>query len=319
MNEAKPYPWGNSRRFNAYSSWFTALAGKRVQKVSLDAGFTCPNRDGTKGTGGCTYCSNDAFSPAYCTPDRSVTQQLDQGIAFHQRRYRRADTYLAYFQAYSNTYAGIDRLKMLYGEALAHPSVVGLVIGTRPDCVNDTLLDYLAEMNRSHIIIVEYGIESVYDETLKSINRGHDFAASVSAVTGTASRGIPTGGHLIFGLPGESRDQIIASASVVSELPLNSVKIHQLQLIRGTVLAKEYTTHPERFDLYTLEEYIDLAVAFAERLNPSIMIERISGEAPSRMLADPRNWHLRSNEIFILFEKQLETLGTWQGRLYKTK
>ena len=319
MNMTMTYPWGNSRRFNASKAWYASVTGKRVQKVSLDAGFTCPNRDGSKGTGGCTYCSNDAFSPAYCTPDKSVTQQLDQGIAFHRRRYRRADTYLAYFQAYSNTYAGIDRLKDLYSEALAHPSVVGLVIGTRPDCVNEALLDYLAEMRQKYIIIVEYGIESVYDQTLKRINRGHDFASSVRAVHETAARGIPTGGHLIFGLPGETRDQIIESASVISELPLNSLKMHQLQLIKGTSLAEEYRVHPGNFDLYTLEEYIDIAVAFTERLNPSIMIERISGEAPPRMLADPRNWHLRSNEIFMLFEKRLESLGTWQGRLYRTK
>jgi len=319
MNGPEIHPWGSARRFNAYTAWFTSIAGKRVQKVSLDAGFTCPNRDGSKGTGGCTYCSNDAFSPAYCTPDKSVTQQLDQGIAFHRLRYRRADTYLAYFQAYSNTYAGIDRLKTLYSEALGHPAVVGLVIGTRPDCVNGELLDFLAEMQKKHIIIVEYGIESVYDETLKRINRGHDFAASAKAVRETASRGIPTGGHLIFGLPGESREQIIASAQVISQLPLHSLKMHQLQLIRGTALAAEYAEHPDHFDLYTLEEYIDLAVSFVERLDPSIMIERISGEAPPRMLADPRNWHLRSNEIFALFEKRLETLGTWQGRLYKTK
>ncbi|TFH49378.1 MAG: TIGR01212 family radical SAM protein, partial [Bacteroidia bacterium] len=173
MNEAKTYFWGSQRRFNSYAAWFTTRYGKRIQKVSLDAGFTCPNRDGTAGTGGCTYCSNDAFSPAYCTPDKSVTQQLEQGIAFHRRRYRRADSYLAYFQAYSNTYAGIDRLRELYGEALSHPAVAGLVIGTRPDCVNDTLLDYLAEMSRKYIVIVEYGIESVYDETLRRINRGH--------------------------------------------------------------------------------------------------------------------------------------------------
>jgi len=319
MNEAKTYPWGSQRRFNSYAAWFTTRYGKRIQKVSLDAGFTCPNRDGTAGSGGCTYCSNDAFSPAYCTPDKSVTQQLEQGIAFHRRRYRRADSYLAYFQAYSNTYAGIDRLRELYGEALSHPAVAGLVIGTRPDCVNDTLLDYLAEMSRKYIIIVEYGIESVYDETLRRINRGHDFAASVRAITETAGRGIATGGHLIFGLPGESRSQITESASIISGLPLNSIKIHQLQLIKGTALADEYTAHPGNFDLYNLEEYIDLAVAFTERLNPTIMIERISGEAPPRILADPREWHLRSNEIFMLFEKRLEEVDTWQGRLFTTK
>ena len=319
MSGEMTYQWGNSRRFNAYSAWFTSFFGRRVQKVSLDAGFTCPNRDGTKGTGGCDYCSNDAFSPSYCTPDKTVTQQLEQGIAFHSRRYRRADKYLAYFQAYSNTYAGIDKLRRLYSEALAHPAVEGLVIGTRPDCVNESVLDWLADMSRYHFIIVEYGIESVYDQTLKRINRGHDYATSVRAVTETANRGIRTGAHLIFGLPGETRRQIIDSASLISNLPLNSLKVHQLQLIKGTAMATDYVTHPEYFDLYSLDEYIDLAVAFVERLNPSIMIERISGEAPPRMLADPREWGLRSNEIFTVFEQRMEALDTWQGRLYNIK
>ena len=179
--EKNLYPWGTERRYNSYSDWFADYFGGRVQKVSINAGFTCPNRDGTKGRGGCTYCNNEAFTPVYCTPEKTVTEQIEQGIAFHRRRYRRAGRYLAYFQAYTNTYAGIEKLASLYSEALSHPAVAGLVIGTRPDCVNGELLDYLAEIARDRFIMVEYGIETASDATLERINRGHDFASSFSA------------------------------------------------------------------------------------------------------------------------------------------
>jgi radical SAM protein (TIGR01212 family) len=317
MTEPAPYLWGTTRRFNSCSDWFKSLFGKRIQKVSINAGFTCPNRDGTLGSGGCTYCNNEAFIPSYCTPDKSVTQQIEQGIEFHRRRYRRADSYMAYFQAYTNTYAGTERLMALYDEALSYPGVLGLVIGTRPDCVTNDLLDRLAVISRDCFIIIEYGIETVSDETLRRINRGHDFSTSVNALKATAERGIHTGAHFIFGLPGESREQIRESADIISSLPVKTLKIRQLQLIKGTLMAEEYMKNPEAFDLFTLEEYLDLVAGFCEKLNPAIMIDRISGEAPHRMLADPRNWQLRSNEIFRLFETRLEAAGTWQGRLYK--
>ncbi|MDM8002405.1 MAG: TIGR01212 family radical SAM protein [Bacteroidota bacterium] len=317
MNKETTYEWGTARRFNSYADWFTNLFGGRVQKLSINAGFTCPNRDGTLGYGGCTYCNNEAFIPGYCTPEKSVTEQVEQGIAFHRRRYRRADRYIAYFQAYTNTYAGIERLTALYDEALNHPSVAGLVIGTRPDCITGELLDRLAVMAREYFIMIEYGIESVNDETLRTINRGHDFATAVRALEETAARGLSAGAHLIFGLPGESRRAIADSAEVISSLPLTSLKIRQLQLVKGTAMAREFAQNPGAFDLYTLDEYLDLVISFTERLSPGIMIDRISGEAPPRMLADPRDWHLRSNEIFRLFEKQLEERSTWQGRLCK--
>jgi uncharacterized protein len=319
MTVNRTYPWGSERRYNAFSSWFTSYFGERVQKVSLDAGFSCPNRDGTLGTGGCTYCSNDAFNPSYCSPDKSITQQLDEGIPFHQRRYRRARKYLAYFQAYTNTYAGINRLKELYSEALAYPGIIGLVIGTRPDCVNENLLGYLNELNRNNFIIVEYGIESVNDKTLKRINRGHNFEDAAKMVALTADRGIRTGAHFILGLPGESRQEIIDSASIISELPLNSIKLHQLQIFKGTEMAEEFLSDPHNFDLYTTTEYLDLVISFIERLNPAIMIERISSEAPPRFLADPRLWDLRTDEFLRLFENKLEEMDTWQGRLYNPK
>lgn len=317
MTREQTYLWGTARRYNSYTDWFTSYFGKRVQKVSINAGFTCPNRDGSIGYGGCTYCTNEAFIPAYCIPDSSVTEQIEKGIAFHRKRYRRADSYLAYFQAYTNTYAGIDRLKSLYEEALCHPAVTGLVIGTRPDCVSSELLDYLAQLARDRFVTVEYGIETVSDVTLKRINRGHTFADAVRAVAETSGRGIPTGAHLIFGLPGESRSQITASAEVISSMPVNILKIRQLQLITGTVMAKEFRDKPEEFDLYSPDDYISLVISFLERLNPAIMIDRISGEAPPRMLDDPRSWSLRSNEILQLFAQRLEERETWQGRLFK--
>jgi radical SAM protein (TIGR01212 family) len=311
------YEWGTTRRFNSYADWFGRLFGGRVQKVSINAGFTCPNRDGTLGTGGCTYCNNEAFIPAYCTPEKSVTEQIEQGIAFHRHRYRRAANYIAYFQAYTNTYAGTERLISLYDEALNHPAVTGIVIGTRPDCVSAELLDRLAVMARDYFIMIEYGVESVHDETLKRINRGHDYASAEKAVRETSARGLNVGAHLIFGLPGESRNMLEESAEIISSLPLTSIKIRQLQLIRGTVMAEEFKMNPGDFELYSLDEYIDLVISFTERLAPGIMIDRISGEAPPRLLDDPRDWHMRSNEIFRLFEQRLEERETWQGRLCK--
>jgi hypothetical protein len=317
MTQEQQYPWGTAKRYNSYTDWFSSYFGKRVQKVSINAGFTCPNRDGTVGYGGCTYCNNEAFIPAYCAPDSSVTEQIEKGIAFHRKRYRRADNYLAYFQAYTNTYAGIDRLRALYEEALRHPAVVGLVIGTRPDCVSSELLDYLSLLARDRFVTVEYGIETVSDVTLKRINRGHSFADSLKAVKETSQRGIRTGAHLIFGLPGESRSQIAASAEVISSMPVNILKIRQLQLISGTVMACEFREKPEDFDLYSLDDYISLVISFIENINPAIMIDRISGEAPPRMLDDPRSWSLRSNEILKLFGERLEERETWQGRLFR--
>jgi radical SAM protein (TIGR01212 family) len=317
MRQEQKYSWGTARRYNSYTDWFTTHFGKRVQKVSINAGFTCPNRDGTLGFGGCTYCNNEAFIPAYCIPESSVTEQIERGIAFHRKRYRRADSYLAYFQAYTNTYAGIERLMSLYEEALRHPAVAGLVIGTRPDCVSSELLDYLARLSVDRFVTVEYGIETVSDVTLKRINRGHTFADAMKAVEETSGRGIRTGAHLIFGLPGESRSQITASAEAISSMPVNILKIRQLQLIRGTAMAQEFRDKPEEFDLYSLDDYISLVISFIERLNPAVMIDRISGEAPPRMLDDPRSWSLRSNEILHLFGERLEESETWQGRLYK--
>jgi uncharacterized protein len=313
------FSWGHERRFNAYSNYFRNLYGARVQKVSIDAGFTCPNRDGTKGTGGCTYCNNDAFNPSYCEPSKSVTTQIEEGINFHKWRYSEAVSYLAYFQAYSNTYAPIDILRSLYEEALSFPGVVGLIIGTRPDCIDDEKLSYLKELSGKCYLAVEYGIESCYNKTLKRINRGHSFEDAVMAVEKTASYGINTGAHFILGLPGETRAEMLDQVRIISDLPLKTVKFHQLQIIKGTRMEMEFKSNPTDFDLFTWEEYLSFFISFLERLNPSIVVERFTGEAPPRFLTGEGWGKKRADQIVNLIEKRMEELDTWQGKLYSEK
>jgi radical SAM protein (TIGR01212 family) len=315
--EIRAYPWGHERRFNAYSNYFRSIYGARVQKVSVDAGFTCPNRDGTRGISGCTYCNNDAFNPSYCLPEKSVSEQIGEGIEFHKRRYRQAVSYLAYFQAYSNTYAPLDHLKKLYEEALRYPGVTGLIIGTRPDCVDEEKLAYLKELSARYYIAVEYGIESCYNKTLVRINRGHSFEEAVSAVRRTAELGINTGAHFIIGLPGETREEMLCQADIISGLPLKTVKFHQLQIIKGTAMEQEFLDNPSDFELFEWEEYLEFFIKFLERLNPAIVVERFTGEAPPRFLTKELWGKKRTDQIVNLIEKRLEELDTWQGRLYE--
>lgn len=308
--------WNHNRRYNSYSEYFKNQFGTRVQKVTLDAGFTCPNRDGTKGTGGCTYCNNDAFNPSYCQPHKSITQQISEGIEFHQKRYRRAKNFLAYFQAYSNTYDSLQSIKSRYDEALQFPGVTGLVIGTRPDCIDEEKLEYFARLAEKHYVIVEYGIESCFNRTLEKINRGHTYEETAEAIIRTAKYGIHTGAHLIFGLPGESREEMLSEAKIVSKLPLDTIKFHQLQIIKDTVMEKQYQKNPEIFSLFSLEEYIDFIIRFIEKLNPKFVIERFTGEAPPRFQAGSVWGGLRSDEVQIMIEKEMETRDTWQGKYF---
>ena len=296
------------------SEWFRQQFGCRVQKLSVDAGFSCPNRDGTLGTTGCTFCSGEAFSPSYCRTAGSITRQIDEGIRFHQWRYRKAAKYLAYFQAYSNTYAPLELLKERYSEALSHPQISGIVIGTRPDCIDDAKLDYLASLAKKCYVAVEYGIESCYDETLRRIHRGHDFACSERAIRATAERGLHVGGHLILGLPGESRQQMLAEADILSALPIDSLKLHQLQILRGTELERQWQQDPASLPPpFSLDEYIDLVCDFLRRLRPTIAIERLAGEVPPRYQATPdRSWRrpdgslLRNEDIPRLVAEKLK-------------
>lgn len=317
--DKRVFPWGHDRRFNAYSNYFRRIFGARVQKVSIDAGFTCPNRDGSKGLGGCTYCNNNAFNPSYCVPDKSILQQIEEGVEFHKRRYSEAVSYMAYFQAYSNTYSSLEVLKKLYEEALSYPGVAGLIIGTRPDCVDDEKLEYLKELSQKCYIAIEYGIESCYNKTLKRINRGHTFEEAVRAVERTASMGINMGAHFIFGLPGETREEMLKQAEIISELPLKTVKFHQLQIIKGTSMDKEFQDNPGDFELFTWEDYLDFIIKFLERLNPEIVVERFTGEAPPRFLTSEPWGKKRTDQIVNLIERQLEELDTWQGRLYNKR
>jgi uncharacterized protein len=310
------YPWGHERRFNAYSNYFRKIYGARVQKVSIDAGFTCPNRDGTKGAGGCTYCLNDAFNPSYCVPSKSVTQQIEEGVEFHKWRYSEAVSYLAYFQAFSNTYAPLDKLKELYEEALSFNGVIGLIIGTRPDCIDEEKLAYIKELSQRCYVAVEYGIESCYNKTLKRINRGHSFEDAIRAVERTSELGINAGAHFIFGLPGESRAEMMNQVDIISRLPVKTVKFHQLQIIKGTVMEKEFRENPEDFELFSWEEYLDFFISFLERLNPEIVVERFTGEAPPRFLTGEGWGKKRTDKIVSLIEKRLEESDTWQGKKY---
>lgn len=301
-----------------------------MQKLSIDAGFSCPNRDGRLTTGGCTFCNNEAFTPSYLREDKehnhmrvvkSITRQIEEGIEFHQWRYHQPLRYLAYFQAYSNTYAPLEILKQRYEEALRHPQVAGLVIGTRPDCVDEEKLDYLASLAREYYVAVEYGVESVYDTTLKTIHRGHDFACTEKAVRMTAERGLHCGGHFILGLPGETREMMLDSVQRINSMPLETVKFHQLQILKGSLMEKDITNIPPSF---ALEDYIQLVCDIVERLRPDLIVERFAGEVPPRYQADPnRSWRrddgrlLRNEEIPTLVERELERRESHQGCKYQ--
>jgi radical SAM protein (TIGR01212 family) len=311
------YGFPDGKRYNSFVGYFKRKYGERLQKIVLDAGFTCPNRDGKVGRGGCTYCDNAAFHPSYSTAGKSLHQQMDEGIEFHKVRYRTTEHYLAYFQSFSNTYAPLERLKELYEEALEHPDVVGIVIGTRPDCVDEEKLDYIAELAKKHVVIVEYGIESCYDQTLLRINRGHDFETARKAVEMTARRGIDVGAHFILGLPGETKQMMLDSCELINALPIKSVKFHQLQIVKGTRMEKEYAECPEDFERFSLEEYLDFFTDMLERLRPDLFIERFVGEVPPRFVNETPWGLIRNVELLRLLEKRLEERNTWQGRLKK--
>ena len=311
------YGFPDGKRYNSFVGYFKRKYGERLQKIVLDAGFTCPNRNGKVGRGGCTYCDNAAFHPSYSTAGKSLHQQMDDGIEFHKVRYRTTEHYLAYFQSFSNTYAPLERLKELYEEALEHPDVVGIVIGTRPDCVDEEKLDYIAELAKKHVVIVEYGIESCYDQTLLRINRGHDFETARKAVEMTARRGIDVGAHFILGLPGETKQMMLDSCELINALPIKSVKFHQLQIVKGTRMEKEYAECPEDFERFSLEEYLDFFTDMLERLRPDLFIERFVGEVPPRFVNETPWGLIRNVELLRLLEKRLEERNTWQGRLKK--
>lgn len=366
------YPEG--KRYNSFVGYYRRRYGERVQKLVLDAGFSCPNRDGTVGWGGCSYCDNAAFHPGYSTPGKALLAQIEEGIEFQRVRYPRVRHYLGYFQAYSNTYGTLERLQRAYEEVLSHPEVVGIVIGTRPDCVDEEKLDYLSGLaggrvlkgwrrtfggsgidggwanersadsgsgangwradDRSTnngsangglpegktidapIVVVEYGIESCYDATLRRINRGHDFECARRAVEMTAERGLDTGAHFILGLPDETREMLLDQCDAISSLPLRSVKFHQLQIVKGTAMEKEYAADPSAFYRPGLDEYLDFVIDILERLRPDLYIERVAGEVPPRFVNDTPWGLVRNFEILRMLDRRMEERGARQGRLF---
>lgn len=309
------FSWGHSRRYNDYSTHLRTLFGHRVQKISINGGFTCPNRDGTKGKSGCTFCNNKTFTPAYCQPTHTITEQIERGIDFFKDHYPNMQ-YLAYFQTYTNTYGNLQHLISTYEEALSHPKVIGLIIGTRPDCLPEALLDYFEALHPKTYLTIELGVESTNDTTLINIKRGHDFATTQAAALELSRRNIRSGAHLILGLPNESKEEMLNHALLLSQLPFNYLKIHQLQYVKGSVLGESYLKNPQKYKVLELTEYIDLVIDFMELLRPNIIIERFASESPKSLQIAPR-WGLKNFELVRKVEKRMAERNTWQGRLYK--
>lgn len=328
-NETMPDFFPEGKRYNTFVGYYRRQYGERLQKLVIDAGFTCPNRDGTVGRGGCSFCDNAAFHPSYSTSGKSIAEQIDEGIEFHQVRYRNTKHYLAYFQSYSNTYAPVSRLRELYLATLTHPKIVGIVIGTRPDCVDEEKLDFLAGLKAGEglgdwhrdgfehpVVKVEYGIESCYDETLLRVGRGHDVAVAEKAVRMSAERGLEPGAHFILGLPGETREMLLGQCRFISSLPLHSVKFHQLQIVKGTRMEKEFAQMPQDFLRLSLLDYLDMVIDILERLRSDLYIERVAGEVPPRFVNETQWGLIRNFQILHLLDERLSERNTWQGRLY---
>ncbi len=311
------YIWQTNRPYNAYSSYMKREYGQRIQKLSIDAGFSCPNRDGKISQNGCTFCTNEAFNPSYCRKYSSISEQIEEGIKFHQWRYKKVKKYLAYFQAYSNTYSNIEVLREKYNEALSHEKICGLVIGTRPDCIDTEKIKYLSELNKKYHIIVEFGIESCYNKTLQAVNRGHTFEQTKDALFLCKEYGLKTGGHIIFGFPSETKQEMLQEADILSALPLNTIKFHQLQILKNTAMAKDYERNPQKYKLFSFEEYKDFIIAFLEKLNPNFVIERFVSEVPPRYNVAISWSSLRNESIVEHMEKEMIRRKTYQGKYYK--
>lgn len=307
------FPWGHNRRINMASNHTKKEFGGRLQKVTIDAGFTCPNRDGSRSVGGCDFCNNNAFNPSYCQPNKTITEQINEGIDFHKGRYKSATQYAAYFQAYSNTYAPIDVLRQRYYEALNHESIIGLYIGTRPDCLDAEIFDLLEEINKKYYLVLELGIESVYEDTLLRINRGHSFFDSKTAVNEAHRRGIKTGGHFIFGLPGETRKMMIDSAKKVAQLPLHSIKFHQLQFVKNTKIGEKFLEDPTQFKQFEFDEYIEFISEYLTHIPSDIIVERLAGETQKDYNLSSK-WKMRYDQVLQHIERYMEKNNLWQGK-----
>lgn len=306
----------SGHRYHAYNDWARRELGGRLQKVSIDAGFTCPNRDGSLGVGGCTFCNNEGFSPSYLREQRDINAQIDTGIEFMRRRYPRTKAFLAYFQSYSNTYDNLESLKKTYEIALGHPDISGLVIGTRPDCLPDETLDYLAELSTRMLVELEIGIESCNDDVLRECLRGHDFACTQDAIQRAARRGLFITGHLLLGLPLETPESLIEGARKLARLPLDALKFHQLQIVRGTRLANQYRAAPASISLLSPENYLDAVIDMLEHLPAHIKIQRLGSEVPPDVLVSP-DWGMRLHKFPAMLEARLQARDTWQGKFFQ--
>ena len=306
------FEWGHSGRYNDYGNYIRKIFNEKVQKISVNAGFSCPNRDGFKGSGGCTFCNNNAFKPVYCDAEVSVSKQLEKGIAVFRKRHPETK-YIAYFQSYTNTYGKLSRLISLYEEALLYPGIVGLIIGTRPDCLSDELLDYLECLSKKTYLVVELGVESTNDKTLELINRQHDFETSRKAIFAIEERKIKKGVHLILGLPDETREVMLEHAKILSNLPVNFLKVHQLQYVKGSKLGEEFQKNPLKFKVFDIDEYIELVIDFIELTSPSIVLERFASQTPYELLLAP-GWKIKNFEFMHKVEKRLAERDTWQGK-----
>jgi radical SAM protein (TIGR01212 family) len=301
------------RRYKSFGAYMKKRFGTTVYKVSVDAGFTCPNRDGTLGNAGCIYCNNDSFRPNSCRPALSLDEQVRSGIVSVRKRYE-AEKFLVYFQPYTNTYAPVAELEALYRQALSNPSVVGLVIGTRPDAVDGDKVALLQSLAKRYFILVEYGMQSIFNKTLEFINRGHDYDTFLRTLDMTRDRGILIGAHIIVGFPTETRDEMLSMADEISQLPLEFLKIHQLLVVKGTVLENMYGENP--FHVFGYDEYLDFVTEFVERLSPRIVLERLFSTAPEDVLIAPQ-WGKNRREILRDIEKRLDEKDTWQGKNMK--
>lgn len=301
------------RRYNSFGAYMKKRFGATVYKVNVDAGFTCPNRDGTVGTSGCIYCNNDSFRPNSCRPTLSVRAQIANGITYIRKRYK-AQKFLVYFQPYTNTYAPVDELERLYLQALSDPSVIGLAIGTRPDAVDSEKIALLQSLAEKYFILIEYGMQSMHDRTLEFIRRGHDYKTFLDAIALTKNRGISVGAHIIVGFPTETRDEMLLMADELSCLPIGFLKIHQLQVIQDTPLEIIYRKRP--FPVFAYDEYLDFVTEFIERLSPGIVLQRLFATAPDAILIAPR-WGKSRQEMLRDIEKTLEYRNTFQGKKLK--
>ncbi len=297
------------KRYYSFGEYLKETFAKKVYKVNVDAGFTCPNRDGTVGRGGCIYCNNDSFRPSSCNHQKSISEQIRNGIEYLKKRYK-AKAFLVYFQPYTNTYANLDVLERLYREALSNPDVIGLSIGTRPDCIDEDKLNLLKDLSKKHMIIVEYGLQSIYEKSLKYINRGHDYETFLKAVYATYEKGILVGAHIIVGIPTETREESLAMADEINRHPIRFLKIHQLQVIKNTPLAHIY--EKDKFPVFEYEEYLDFVVDFLERLSPEVVIQRLFATSPEEILIAPK-WNHTKQEILRDIDKRLEERNACQG------